>query len=186
VPLTTFGSPPSGLRFARCFARFAPPGGSRKNLALRAKRQLMEIILFCGIQASGKSTFYKEKFFNTHVRISMDLLNTRNKETKFLDLSFQTQSKIVIDNTNPTKIEREKYISLAKKFKYKVICYYFISTLEVSLIRNENRTGKEKIPEIGIKNTIKKLEIPSLDEGIDELYRVEINNNHFKINKHEI
>ncbi len=24
------GSPPYGLRFARCFARFAPPGGSRR------------------------------------------------------------------------------------------------------------------------------------------------------------
>ncbi|MEL6944740.1 MAG: ATP-binding protein, partial [Bacteroidota bacterium] len=36
----------------------------------------MQAILFIGIQASGKSTFYKERFFNTHVRISMDLLNT--------------------------------------------------------------------------------------------------------------
>ncbi len=32
------GSPPYGLRFARCFARFAPPGGSRKNLATKAKK----------------------------------------------------------------------------------------------------------------------------------------------------
>jgi hypothetical protein len=38
APSLRFGSPPSGVRFARCFARFAPPGGSRKNLATRAKK----------------------------------------------------------------------------------------------------------------------------------------------------
>ncbi len=31
------GSPHYGLRFARCFARFAPPCGSRKNLLPEAK-----------------------------------------------------------------------------------------------------------------------------------------------------
>ena len=44
----------------------------------------MEGVIFIGIQASGKSTFYIENFFDTHVRISMDLLNTRNKELQFL------------------------------------------------------------------------------------------------------
>ena len=34
------GSPPYGLRFARCFARFAPTGGSRKNLATKANPYL--------------------------------------------------------------------------------------------------------------------------------------------------
>ena len=141
----------------------------------------MEIIIFCGIQASGKSTFYKETFFNSHIRISMDLLNTRNKETKFIDLAFQSQSKIVIDNTNPTKDERLKYILQAKMNKYKVICYYFISTLEDSIIRNENRIGKEKISEIGIKSTFKKLEKPNFQEGFDEIYNIELINNNFKI-----
>ncbi len=37
VPPT--GSPPYGLRFARCFARFAPTGGSRKNLHTEAKNK---------------------------------------------------------------------------------------------------------------------------------------------------
>ena len=40
----------------------------------------MEAIVFIGLQASGKSSFYKERFFSTHVRISLDLLRTRNRE----------------------------------------------------------------------------------------------------------
>ena len=44
----------------------------------------MEAIVFVGIQASGKSTFYRERFFATHVRISLDLLRTRHREGRFL------------------------------------------------------------------------------------------------------
>ena len=36
----------------------------------------MEAVLFVGLQASGKSTFYRERFFRTHVRINLDMLKT--------------------------------------------------------------------------------------------------------------
>ena len=35
----------------------------------------MEAVIFVGVQASGKTTFYKEQLFRSHVRISLDLLN---------------------------------------------------------------------------------------------------------------
>lgn len=28
----------------------------------------MEAIIFVGIQGAGKSTFYRDRFFNTHIR----------------------------------------------------------------------------------------------------------------------
>ena len=36
----------------------------------------MEAIIFVGLPGSGKSSFYKERFFDSHVRISLDLLKT--------------------------------------------------------------------------------------------------------------
>lgn len=141
----------------------------------------MEAIIYIGIQATGKSTFYNERFFNSHLRISIDLLNTRNKEQKFLDTCFSIQQPFVIDNTNPTRIERRKYIKQAKENKYKVIGYYFQSKIEDSIHRNNNRTGKAKIPEIGIKGTFNKLELPSINEGFDELYYVQIKENKFEV-----
>jgi hypothetical protein len=45
----------------------------------------MEAIIFCGIQATGKTGFYKERFLQTHVRISLDLLKTRYREDLLLD-----------------------------------------------------------------------------------------------------
>lgn len=141
----------------------------------------MQVLIFIGIQATGKSTFYKNNFFNSHVRLSLDLLNTRNKENQFLDTCFKTQSRFVVDNTNPTIEERKKYIELAKEHKYEVIGYYFSSSIEEALRRNNLRKGKEKIPEIGIKGCYGRLEIPTMKEGFDKLYFVQTSNNEFKV-----
>jgi predicted kinase len=40
----------------------------------------VEAVLFMGIRASGKSTFYQERFSCTHVRINLDMLKTRINE----------------------------------------------------------------------------------------------------------
>ncbi|VXB84421.1 conserved hypothetical protein [Flavobacterium sp. 9AF] len=144
----------------------------------------MECVMFIGIPASGKSSFYKEKFFNSHIRVSLDLLNTRNKESKLIEYCFVTQSKFVIDNTNTTKEERAKYISLLKEKKYKIFAYYFDCSLEQALERNKMR--KENIPDIGVKAKYKLLEMPNFSEGFDAIYKVTLVNNEFKIVAYEI
>lgn len=142
---------------------------------------VMEAIIFCGIQATGKSTFYKNRFFNSHVRISMDLLNTRNRERKLMETCINTQQAFVVDNTNPSKAERSVYISLAKTNNYKIIGYYFQSKIAEALARNSMREGKESIPEKGIKATFNRLEMPGFEEGFDELYYVELSTEGFNI-----
>ena len=44
----------------------------------------MEAIVLCGVQGSGKTTLYRDRFLATHVRVSMDLLRTRHREAAFL------------------------------------------------------------------------------------------------------
>lgn len=141
----------------------------------------MEAVIFCGIQATGKTTFFKEKFFKTHIRISLDQLNTRNKELRFIETCIHTSHPFVIDNTNPSHEERAKYITIAKANKFKVTGYYFQSKLADALERNNQRFGKEKIPETGIRGTFKRLSLPSIDEGFDELYYVSTENNTFTV-----
>jgi predicted kinase len=142
----------------------------------------MEAIIFTGIQATGKSTFYTERFLNSHVRISMDLLNTRNKEQVFLDICFAVHQAFVVDNTNPMRSERSRYIQQAKLHQYRVIGYYFRSDQKEVLERNKKRTGKERIPEAGIRGAYNRLELPSYDEGFDELYYVKLGDNKFIVN----
>lgn len=146
----------------------------------------MEIVIFCGIQATGKSFFYKKYFFNTHVRISMDLLKTRHREKLFVDLCFFTEKSFVVDNTNPQKKDRANYIERAKERKAKVIGYYFQSNIEESFARNGVRDKKEFVPILGIKATHKKLEIPTFNEGFDELYYVQIVDDEFIIKDWEL
>ncbi len=144
----------------------------------------MEMIIFTGIPASGKSSFYKELFFNSHVRISMDLLNTRNKENRLMQYCFETQSKMVIDNTNVTRESRKKYIESAKQNKYQIIGYFFESSVPDCLERNRNRKGA--INEIGIKAKYKDLEKPGPEEGFDKIFTVKIVNNTFETSPYEI
>jgi predicted kinase len=139
----------------------------------------MELIIFIGIPGSGKSTFYKNNFFNTHVRISLDLLNTRFKERKYFELGLDLQQKMVIDNTNVTTIERKKYIEPAKRKKYTVTGYYFESNVRECIARNEARS--EKINKIGILAKFKALQMPSYEEGFDNLHYVSIESGVFKI-----
>jgi hypothetical protein len=73
-----------------------------------------------------------------------------------------------------TKKIREKYIFFSKNIGIPIKGYYFKTNLERSLKWNNNRSGKEKIPEIGILGMHKKLEIPSIEEGFDELFYVDI------------
>ncbi|MGG1576118.1 AAA family ATPase [Fictibacillus sp. NRS-1165] len=143
----------------------------------------MECVLFIGIQGSGKSTFYKEQFFHTHVRINLDMLKTRNREDLYLAASYQSKQKFVVDNTNLTKEVRKKYVALSKQFNYKVIGYIMDSDIDSCLERNNRREGKQKVPPEVIRSALKKLQIPTFEEGFDELFHVKNENKQFVITK---
>lgn len=143
----------------------------------------MEAVIFTGIQASGKTTFYLQHFLRTHIRISLDQLNTRNKESRLIDTCLDLQQRFVVDNTNPTRAERAKYIQQAQQKRFKVTGYFFNTVPAEAINRNSKRSGKENIPVAGLLGTYKKLEKPSLEEGFDELYEVTIKGSEFKISK---
>lgn len=127
----------------------------------------MEAVIFVGLQASGKSSFYKERYFSTHVRISLDLLRTRHREQRLLLLCLETKQSFVIDNTNPGRDDRAMYIEAAIAQGFKVKGYYFSSRAEECLQRNQKRA--DAVPRVGILSTAKKLQLPSRKEGFNEL-----------------
>lgn len=141
----------------------------------------MKGVIFIGVQASGKSSFYLEKFYKTHIRLNMDMLNTRNRERILFNACLEGKQPVVIDNTNPTKMDREKYIKGFKECRFEVVGYYFASKLSDCLIRNANRTGKERIPEVGVRATCNKLELPEFSEGFDQLFYVSLTRDGFDV-----
>lgn len=77
-----------------------------------------EAIILIGAQASGKSTFYRDYFFRTHVRINLDMLKTRHRELRLLQTCLETGQSFVIDNTNPTRKARERYLKLINRTSF--------------------------------------------------------------------
>jgi predicted kinase len=134
----------------------------------------MEAVIFIGVQATGKSTFFKERFADTHVRINLDMLRTRHREQLILAACFEARQSFVVDNTNPTVEDRKRYILPAKAANFEIIGYYFQSKLSELLQRNQQRSGKERIPIPGVRAAFRELEIPKLAEGFDKLYCVRI------------
>lgn len=126
-------------------------------------------MIFVGIQATGKSSFYRKRFFDTHVRINLDMLKTRHREQLLVRACIEAKQPFVVDNTNPSVEERARYIEPARSAGFRVTGYYFNSTVSEVLARNARRTGKARVPEKGIFGTRKRLQVPVLEEGFDEL-----------------
>jgi predicted kinase len=139
----------------------------------------VDCVIFMGIQATGKSTFYLKQFFSSHVHISLDKLKTRHREEVFVKASLQTKIGFVVDNTNPTKTDRARYIVPAKESGFRIVGYYFQSKLDDAIKRNQGREAV--VPDIGIRATHAKLELPSFDEGFNELWYVQIIETGFEV-----
>ena len=134
----------------------------------------MEMAIFIGIQASGKSTFYKQQFYNSHIRLNLDMLRTRHRENLLMLACLGAKQAFVIDNTNPTPEVREPYITLARSHDFQITGYYFQSSVDESLNRNAKRHPKEQVPDVAIYATHKKLVLPDYTEGFDKLYYVRV------------
>ena len=68
------------------------------------------LVIMMGIQGSGKSTFYHNFLAKNFVRVNLDTLKTRNQEKLLIEDCIKQGKSFVVDNTNPTKADREIYI----------------------------------------------------------------------------
>jgi predicted kinase len=134
----------------------------------------VEVAIFVGIQASGKSSFYRERFFDTHLRINLDMLKSRHREQILLRACIEAKQPFVVDNTNPSIEERARYIEIARTGGFRVVGYYFRSPPKEAQTRHARRTGRDRIPDKGILGTYKRLRVPRPEEGFDELHYVRI------------
>lgn len=137
-----------------------------------------KLILLIGLQAAGKTTFYRERFAEGYAHISMDLLRNNphpaRRQALLIEQALQAGQPIIVDNTNSTAEVRAPLIALGKLYGYTIIGYYFPPDVAASLKRNAARVGKAKVPPVAIYATRKKLQPPSSAEGFDALYTVRI------------
>src|ERR1700722_2708651 len=132
----------------------------------------MEAVIFIGIQGSGKSSFFRERFFDTHVRVNLDMLRTRRREELVVTACLKGGQSFVVDNTNPLPSDRVRYVGPARTAEFRTVAYFFEASLREAMQRNNLRTGKQKVPAPAVVAAFKKLVPPSAEEGFDEIYTV--------------
>ena len=139
----------------------------------------MDLVVFMGLQAAGKTSFFRARFALTHVHVSKDRYprSARNRgarQGREIEAALAGRQSVVVDNTNPTRAERAELVALARRHGARAVGYYFQSVLADCLERNEQRTGRARIPEVGLYSTSKLLELPSLEEGFTKLFYVQL------------
>lgn len=138
----------------------------------------LECIILIGLPGAGKTTFYRERFARTHIHVSKDLWpNASGREVRqqqLIDETLASGKSIVVDNTNPTVVERNRIITSARSRSARLIGYFFEVSTRAAVARNANRTGSNKVPNVAIFTTAKRLQRPKAEEGFDQLFRVEI------------
>jgi predicted kinase len=145
----------------------------------------VELVVFVGLQASGKSTFFRERFAESHQHVSKDLFpNNRNKnrrQEQLLRAALSAGRCVVVDNTNPTLEDRRALIGLGGEYGARIVGYFFDASVHECIRRNEVREGKARVPDVAIYATAKKLVTPSIKEGFDGLLRVRLNDSAFEV-----
>ena len=146
--------------------------------------------MLVGVPTSGKSTFSNQQKYSKYIRISSDdILQEVAKERqqsyntvfkgnvrfaqiammKVLRKAIEDGKSIIWDQTNTSKKQRKEKLKHIPAH-YKKTAVYFIVDLKTALQRNTQIPGKVIPPEI-LERMIKEYELPTLEEGFDEIIR---------------
>ncbi|WP_433802142.1 AAA family ATPase [Actinomycetospora sp. CA-084318] len=133
---------------------------------------MAEVVLLIGLQACGKTTFYRSTLAATHVLVSKDEMprSARRREARLLRelaSALEAGRDVCVDNTQPSAAERAGVIAVARAARARVVGHWWRPDLPLSLSRNAARA--EPVPLVGVYAASARWEEPRLDEGFDEL-----------------
>lgn len=136
-----------------------------------------ELAIFIGLQASGKTTFYRQRLAATHVHVSKDLFprSARHKQRRQLRLiaeALEADRNVAVDNTNPSPEEWTPLITEGRIHGARITGYWFPPDVEASMQRNAARAPETRVPDAGMYATFRRLRRPRLSDGFDELFAV--------------
>ena len=135
-----------------------------------------EVVILVGLPASGKTSFYRERFAATHDHVSKDEMRhnrrPQRRQEQLMAAALGEGRSVVIDNTNPSVAVRAPLIALARANGATVAGYVFRTDAADALRRNRAREGRTRVPDVAIFTTRKKLEPPTYAEGFARLFEV--------------
>lgn len=161
------------------------------------KFEKLDVVLICGLPASGKSHFARRFFINSGRkrvnrkeirRLLYEMTNFGDKwsegmfsridenlvkhtERRLIEHLMANNAKVLIDNISITAASRKIYVSTARRFN-KSIGVIFLNT-PVLLCLERNRGEDDPIPGTVISNLAAALTSPTRDEGFREILVVD-------------
>ncbi|MET9503905.1 ATP-binding protein [Streptomyces sp. NPDC006622] len=140
---------------------------------------MIDVAVLVGLQASGKSTFYARCLADRYALVSKDLFprGARNKQQRQMTwvAEYLTAGRsVAVDNTNPSPQEWSPLVELAHARGATATAYWFPPDVAGSLRRNAAREGRDRVPDIGVLATLKRLRKPSPADGFDEVREVRL------------
>ena len=139
-----------------------------------------DMLIMIGFPASGKSSVSK-RIKRKNIDCDYSIINRDTEKTiekceKKCEEEIKNGKSVIIDNTNPSKESRKRFITIAKKYNYKIRAVYMQTTKALSMHNNLYRHYKyncELIPEIAYNIYNSKFELPVTGEGFTEIIEVE-------------
>ncbi|KAL8596825.1 hypothetical protein ACOMHN_027154 [Nucella lapillus] len=136
-----------------------------------------EVVVFVGLQASGKSSFAKNHLLpKGYVHVNQDTLKTWQRCVSECSRALEAGKSVIIDNTNVELETRARYIDCARKARVPCRCFFFDFT--ISHCRHNERyreiSNKEHKPinEQIFNSTKSRFKIPELREGFSKIVKV--------------
>jgi predicted kinase len=137
---------------------------------------MAELVVFVGLPASGKSTFYQQRFAATHELVSKDRMpNNRRRgarQRELIEAALRHGRPVVVDNTNTRRTDRAELVELARAAGATTALYHFTAAVRDCVRRNKLREGKARVPDVALFTAAKRLQPPAADEGFDARYEV--------------
>jgi len=141
--------------------------------------QNQELIILVGAPASGKSTLcIRELTTLNYFRINRDSVGSMDECVRLCASQLAAQKSVVIDNTNPARSDRKRFISLAQNLGVLSIkCFLFDSPTELvqhlNVFRERQTEGVVKrIPKDAYDKYYGRFEMPNVEEGFVEIVKI--------------
>jgi predicted kinase len=136
----------------------------------------VDLVVLCGLQGSGKSTFFGARFAATHAHVSQDRFRSAPdkpaRRRALVAAAAREGRSAVVDDTNLSRERRTELVALAREHGMRPVLYWIPPDVRASLARNAGRAGRARVPSVAIFAARKRLVPPDASEGFAAAFEV--------------